>query len=198
MQKRSMFALVVLTLGACGTNDPPRPKSDVGVGAEVAQGMDAAPPADAAIDTASPEVAPGDLPAADRVDAATPDGAAADSGGDAALPDAGPDGAAPDLAPPDVAADGGVVTCGTASREMLCTSYCQGMGMICTGANAQFRNADECRAACNAPASSWACGTAGQTSGNSLYCRLAHMALAGVGGAAVECPNAGPSSAVCR
>ena len=104
--------------------------------------------------------------------------------------------------PPDVTAladAGPVPTCGPgARRDMLCLSYCDGMGRFCTGVSAQFQNADACRAACNAPTSTWACGKPGDVTGNSLFCRLSHMALAGVGGAATECPNAGPDSPVCQ
>jgi hypothetical protein len=66
------------------------------------------------------------------------------------------------------------------------------------GNNAQYASAAACRSACVAPPSTWACGNAGETAGNSLFCRLAHMALAGVGSAATECPNAGPTSPACR
>jgi hypothetical protein len=89
--------------------------------------------------------------------------------------------------------------CGQASREMLCLTYCDGVGRFCSGGNTQYRNADECRALCNA--TTWACGKAGDTAGNSLYCRLAHTALAGIGGAAqaaTECRNAGSGSPACQ
>jgi hypothetical protein len=111
---------------------------------------------------------------------------------DAAAPDASPD----TTVPPDAAPDAGPTCVGNVSRAMLCTTYCQGLARFCTGANAQFASPQACDSACNAE--SLPCGNPGDTTGNSLLCRLAHLALAGVGSAAMECPNAGPNSATCR
>jgi hypothetical protein len=128
-----------------------------------------------------------DVGGLDAVDA-RPDGPALDGlGEDAAGTDGG---SSPD-------ADAGA-TCGQGvSREMLCTTYCQGIAAVCMGANAQYASADECRATCNG--TTWACGNPGETTGNSLFCRVFHLALAGVAGVpAMECPNAGPTSPTCR
>ena len=163
---------------------------------------------DAQVDPGAPD-ASADLRAPDAAlqpDASATDGAAEDAtapGPDAAVGDAAAD-ALIDASPSDVSPDAGAApgpdagaTCGPgASREMLCTTYCQGIAKVCTGGNAQYPTADACLAACRAPA--WACGNPGETTGNSLFCRLAHMALAGVGPAAMECPRAGPGSAACQ
>lgn len=154
--------------------------------------------------------------AADSLDVAAADGSSGDGGGadrvsapadgpvtgalDASVMGETNDGFSGDAAETDGgSSDGGDARaiCGPgAPREMLCTTYCQGIGAICAGANAQYAGANECRAACNAP--TWDCGNQGDTTGNSLFCRVAHMALAGVGSAVMECPNAGPASLACR
>jgi hypothetical protein len=195
--------LVFLSLAAAGAaagcqNNPAPPRSDAS--------MTDAIPRDTAGDRASPDSAAADMAAPDRVDAAAPDAAMRDGAVDVAPADGPTPDAAADAVPADAVADTAAgtdgpidagETCGAGvSREMLCTSYCQGIGMLCTGANSQYAGANECRGICNAP--TWACGKQGDTTGNSLFCRLAHMVLAGVGSAAIECPNAGPSSPVCR
>jgi hypothetical protein len=191
-------AFVPFALALACTNDPAPPRPD------------------AAADTATPlDSATGD--AAVAVEVAVADAATPDAGGtDLALERPAPDATAADLPRADLgaldtteradttadlspdSADAGGALCGAVPREMLCTTYCQGMATLCTGANRQFDTVDQCRAACDGPRSTWGCGTEGETSGNSLFCRLAHMVLAGVGAAAVECPNAGPASAGCR
>jgi hypothetical protein len=137
-----------------------------------------------------------------------PDGKAADDAGDQV------DGGGVDVSAADVSAteagldvepdterdrpDAGM-TCGQSAREMLCLTYCDGVGRFCSGGNTQYRNADACRSLCNAPI--WSCGKAGDGTGNSLFCRMTHTALAGVGGAnqiAAECRNAGPESPSCQ
>jgi hypothetical protein len=196
------FALVFTVLAGACTDDaaPPRPDA-----AADAPKQDAAPEASAA-DSATPDL-PRDSAAADST---APDGPRADL-----AVEPGPDGPAADLAAPDLlardtlglpdtspdrtpdSADAGVA-CAAVPRQMLCTTYCQGIATLCTGGNRQFATADECRAACDAPTSTWACGAQGDTTGNSVLCRLAHLVLAGVGAAAIECPDAGPGSPACR
>jgi hypothetical protein len=188
-----LVTLLALGIAACDDSPPP-PRSDASgdartdaAAADVMVLIDVAAP-----DTLSPDTAI--EASADRADSA-PDAATVDSGGsDLAAVDAGAADAGHDAS--DVAPDAGP-TCGPgAPRDMLCATYCDGIGRFCTRGDTQYRNGDECRAACNGPA--WTCGNPGETTGNSLFCRLAHMALAGVGAAATECPNAGPSSPTCR
>lgn len=190
---KHVLLVAFLALGGAACEDHPKP----GTGDAGADGEAEAQPAPDAF--ALPDRQP-DL-------ASAPD-LAVDAGADASepAPDGAIDAGAADLGadamttPGDAAADGladaGGETCGAASREMLCTSYCDGAGRFCTGSSQQYRDAAECRAACNGPA--WTCGKAGETTGNTLYCRLAHLTLAGLGAAAKECPNAGPRSAACQ
>jgi hypothetical protein len=192
MKQCLMVPFLAFIAAACTSNAKP-PKNDGGVDASIDT---AAPPVDAAPDLRAPDTG---------IDTAPDSPADGRQVADAA-PDRAPDvvdvrpplDTAPDTAPDTTAVpDAGVVTCGPgASREMLCATYCDGMTRICTGANAQYASAAQCRTACNA--TTWACGDPGDTMGNSLFCRLAHMALAGVGVAAMECPNAGPNSPTCQ
>jgi hypothetical protein len=202
MTRGSVALALALTVAAC-TNDPPPPRTDTAV-------ADAAPgPRDAADAAQTPDGAAADV-TVERDAAAdggmpvvvVPDAAAPPSErplADAAAPDSAPDRAPPDTAaaeagPPDAGA-----TCGAGvPRDMLCTTYCQGIGAVCTGANSQYASAGACLTACNAPTSPWACGAEADRTGNSLFCRLGHLVLAGVGSAAAECPSAGPRSPACK
>jgi hypothetical protein len=190
------FALATAVV-ACRKDLPPPTKSPEDAGAP-------GDPDSAALPTA-------DGPAADARDASLPDegrdsaldGPPEPPHSDAAVADAADAAALHDAATVDTTtvdadrADAAVATCGPAvPRAMLCTTYCQGMATLCTGGEAQYPGAEQCRAACNGAA--WGCGKEGDFTGNSLFCRLAHMALAGVGSAATECPNAGPGSPACR
>jgi hypothetical protein len=182
------LASFAIAFGACRADRGPPSVTDAAadsraIDAAVARdGSRADATADVTADTAVEAGIDGANPPPDRLP--QDGGGQSDLGAD--LPrEAGRDGAS---------LDGGA-TCGTAPREMLCLSYCDGIGRFCTGGQTQYRDADECRAACNAPV--WACGQPGDTRGDSLFCRLAHMALAGVG-AAGACASAGPSSPACQ
>jgi hypothetical protein len=179
------LACFAIAFGAC-RGERPLPAADGGPGPDT-RGLDAKVVMDAGPDLASP---PPDGPALDGPTADVLIDLALDVTADTGLTDLAPDG--------DSAVDAGP-TCGPgAPRDMLCLSYCDGIGRFCAGTSAQFANADACRAACNAPTSTWVCGKPGDVTGNSLFCRLSHVALAGVGGAATECTNAGPASPVCQ
>ena len=177
------LACFAIAFGAC-RDDRPQPRADGSAGPD-----QAGPSGDGSIaDIRAADVA-GDRTADVAADGTgAPD--AADAAGDIAPDAMAADGASDTSAPPDAAP-----SCGPAPRDMLCLSYCDGMGRLCPG---QFPNAEACRSACNAPTSSWACGQPGDVTGNSLFCRLSHMALAGVGDAATRCPNAGPASPACQ
>lgn len=76
-------------------------------------------------------------------------------------------------------------TCG-----QVCDAYCAIETGLCTGANAQFQSANDCKAACAA----WTEGDAGASSGNSLSCREYHMTVA-VTMQAAHCPHTGNTTA---
>jgi hypothetical protein len=186
--KRGLLVAFLILAGACD-DGPPRPGDAAEVAADAgapdAAGADAIGSLDGAADlTPAPDTTEASADGlAQALDASTADAGAGDV---AAVVEAG---AAADASPAGT-------TCGPgASREMLCTTYCDGVGRFCTGANSQYKSAEECRTACNGPG--WACGTTGETMGNSLFCRLAHAALAGVGDPAKECANAGANSPTC-
>jgi hypothetical protein len=221
IKRATVQALVAVLLGgvlAGGCDDdPPAPKRDAAADARPADGgVDArdAASADTRLSDASTADAPAtDAPAADApaTDAVQAD--AMDPAGDGPVADAPAADAPADALPADATVvdgassdagdggstqgtDGGIACAAGVSREMLCSNYCQGLSTICTGANAQFPSVQACLAACNAP--TWACGMLGQTTGNTLFCRIGHLALAIAAAPAVECPNAGPTSAACQ
>jgi hypothetical protein len=206
MKNRLIVAFLALGVAAAACDDSsPPPGKD---GSVDARAIDAGVPGEgpeAAVDTPAADGGSPDLGGADRAEAAAADASSLDGRVEAGGIDGSDAGPGTDGTPGNAdGGDGGSapgtdagVTCGPgASREMLCTSYCNGMGRFCAGASAQYGGDDACRAACNAP--TWACGSPRDVTGNSVFCRVAHMALAGVGLAARECPNAGPSSPTCR
>jgi hypothetical protein len=69
-----------------------------------------------------------------------------------------------------------------------CPSYCQQIQANCTGANAQYPDDAHCTAACG----SFAKGTLGQMTGNTLGCRLYHSGAPAKADATLHCPHAGP------
>jgi hypothetical protein len=81
-----------------------------------------------------------------------------------------PDGGVPDAGPP-----------------FSCDAYCDAISAACTGPNAQYSTRQRCLNACAA----FPMGTAGDTSGNTLGCRLSHAQRAGAD-AGAECEAAGP------
>lgn len=216
IKRATVQALVAVLLGgvlAGGCDDdPPAPKRDAAADARPADGgvpRDSAPADTRLADASTADAPAADAPASDAVvaDAMDPagDGPVADApAADAPAADASTvDATAVDGASSDAGdggstqgTDGGIACATGVSREMLCSNYCQGLSTICTGANAQFPSVQACLAACNAP--TWACGMLGQTTGNTLFCRIGHLALAIAAAPALECPNAGPTSAACQ
>ena len=190
-----LASLSVVLAVACGGEKSPPAKLDAGSVRSPDAAPDARPPDAAVPDTAGP-----DRPGPDAVpaDAPAPVGAA-DASSDAVAADPAPaDAAAPDGGPaPDAGAPDAVPSCaGNVSRAMLCSTYCSFIAQVCVGANAQFASPAACDSACNGEA--WACGNVGDSTGNSLFCRLLHLSRAGLGSPATECPNAGPNSPTCR
>jgi hypothetical protein len=219
MKCRLFLAFFAISIAACDDDPPARVDASVDarpmdavVRLDGADGPRADTATEVGADAGGADSSTGDGGAADLApdglaDVGGTDGSGTDGAGDAA------DGALdlssdlsldlssdlladlPSDLPPSLGADADVA-CSPASRAMLCATYCEAIGRLCTGPATQYSNADACRAACTGPA--WACGRAGELTGNSLFCRVAHLALAGVGGGAIECQNAGPSSPTCR
>ena len=176
MKHRLLLAIAgfAIAFGACRDDRPP-PTVDGGLDMRSI---------DAGVDAGADQAAPRDsLPA----DVTTPDALAPDTS-----PDSSPDAGRADVTRDTTASLDAGATCGPALRADLCVSYCDGIGRFCDGANTQFRNADECRATCNAP--TWACGQPGAVAGNSLFCRMSHVVLAGIGAAAQSARTPGPAA----
>ena len=92
--------------------------------------------------------------------------------------------------------DAPVSVCENAPLDLLCTGYCAGVSNVCTGGFAQFPS----EAACQATCATWACGTPGETTGDTFFCRATHLAMvvAGLVSTLPECVNAGPTSPACQ
>jgi len=71
-----------------------------------------------------------------------------------------------------------------------CAAYCTAIAANCTAANLMYASAGDCMASCGR----LAVGTAADTSGNTLGCRLYHAnnAAGGAGNANTHCRHAGP------
>ena len=94
---------------------------------------------------------------------------------------------------PHAAPDGGGV-CVQEDPPPTCEEYCAAVTSSCTGEHAQYPTEDECLAYCK----DWAqlpAGTADDTSGNTLGCRIYHAGVAGGDDelAGIHCPHAGPT-----
>jgi hypothetical protein len=68
---------------------------------------------------------------------------------------------------PDSGGDGGTIA-------QTCTAYCAAVQATCTGANAQYESTLECMNAC----AFFPAGTASDTGGDTLGCRITHTGLA--------------------
>jgi hypothetical protein len=84
---------------------------------------------------------------------------------------------------------------GGAMLADICDGYCGAITAVCTGANAQFATMQACLTACTLP--TWSCGEPGDMTGNTVFCRLGHAALAS-GDPAANCAKAGPQSTTCQ
>jgi hypothetical protein len=74
-----------------------------------------------------------------------------------------------------------------------CTVYCDLVQQNCLGANSQYASTSACMTACNGFSTS---GNAGDTTGNTVQCRVYHAGVAGdpvATNAATHCPHAGPT-----
>jgi len=72
--------------------------------------------------------------------------------------------------------------------DQTCPAYCTAIMATCTGDNAQYQSTDECLNAC----AFFPPGTADDTAGNTLGCRIYHATLAGTMGTNPHCWHAGP------
>lgn len=90
------------------------------------------------------------------------------------------------------AADGGgVCVADEPPPPPTCGAYCTTISSACAGASAQYTSQGECMAVCG-DWSAWTPGKAGDTTGNTIGCRLTH-ALSAVASPVTECAIAGPS-----
>lgn len=69
-----------------------------------------------------------------------------------------------------------------------CATYCNEITTNCTGANAQYADAAHCMATCT----SFPMGTASDTTGNTLGCRIYHAGAPSMMTPATHCIHAGP------
>jgi hypothetical protein len=109
-------------------------------------------------------------------------GAPVDSGSSASGSDAGQDAGEPGS---DGGLDGGPSA--DAGEVADCNTYCAQMMSTCTGPNAQYYDLLRCQSACPLLLK----GAASDTTGNTLACRMNHLALA-AGAPNPECWHAGP------
>jgi hypothetical protein len=87
---------------------------------------------------------------------------------------------------------GSAGSAGTTAASPLCQEYCDTVATSCTGPNAQFASAVACLAVCALLDP----GTPGDTSGNTVECRLGRAQLAaGTGEPGNYCFSAGPGGA---
>lgn len=121
MKTRSLVAFLALGVATCDSNQPP-PRKDASADAPVS--VEAPPPADAQSPDAAAD-AGADRAALAAPDSPTSDGGTSDLSSDGAR-DVAPTDAVRDAGGPDSARDAGVA-CGNVSREMLCTTYCDGI-----------------------------------------------------------------------
>ncbi|PIW01756.1 MAG: hypothetical protein COW42_03885, partial [Deltaproteobacteria bacterium CG17_big_fil_post_rev_8_21_14_2_50_63_7] len=84
---------------------------------------------------------------------------------------------------------------GDMAAGVSCELYCSEVTTICTGVDAQYASEAQCLEFCTNIAVI-AMGTEGETSGNTVACRLTHAGLAETSGQkATHCPHAGPTGA---
>ena len=76
-----------------------------------------------------------------------------------------------------------------------CAAYCAKIAMNCTagdgGSNAQYADTATCNTYCSS-ASHWPAGMTGDTSGDTIGCRLYHAGAAAAD-PVLHCPHAGPT-----
>ncbi|MEI9937723.1 MAG: hypothetical protein WDO69_10940 [Pseudomonadota bacterium] len=108
--------------------------------------------------------------------------AGAGAGGAASGGDAGAGGGS---AGDNSAGAGGEGGAGELTQAELCEKFCLDEAQICTGDLSQYADLADCGAACN----QFARGAVGDTSGNTLDCRIYHLNAAATVSAATHCPH---------
>ena len=95
---------------------------------------------------------------------------------------------------PHGGADGGGVCVDPGPADPTCADYCAEVTAACTGDNAQYASEQACLDYCGT-AALLPIGTLGDTSGNTVGCRMYHAGVAAqsAGNAATHCPHAGPT-----
>jgi hypothetical protein len=73
----------------------------------------------------------------------------------------------------------------------LCDRYCDTLMAACGGDNAQFADLDTCVSYCDG--TGWPEGRVGDTSGNTIECRIYHAEVAAMEHPEFHCPHAGPT-----
>ncbi|MFW5920396.1 MAG: DUF4331 family protein, partial [Polyangiales bacterium] len=111
--------------------------------------------------------------------------------GSTTMDDAGPmtdSGPMEDAGPEDSGSDD------AGGEPTACDRYCDAMEANCSGDNAQYDDRDDCMTYCME--SGWPVGTEGETSGNTIECRIYHGGVAAaMEDPATHCPHAGPTGA---
>ena len=87
---------------------------------------------------------------------------------------------------------GGTTTSTTV--QTLCDTFCSIVQANCTGGNQQYADANACQTACAQFPTN---GNTGDTSGDTVQCRIYH-AQAAAGSPVVHCPHTQPVSATCH
>lgn len=124
-------------------------------------------------------------------DAGVPDSGSTDGGGNRDT-GGGNDGGGTDAGSDSASDDGSVERDGSVDAgdagPPTCSAYCQGIAAACTGANAQYATDQQCLNACKL----FPVGSTGETSGNTLACRIYHTKLAVSASPVPHCLHAGP------
>jgi hypothetical protein len=89
----------------------------------------------------------------------------------------------------DTTIDGSTPTIDSSGGAFDCAAYCTTITANCTGDNAQYGTTPD---ACPTTCATWAAGTEGETSGNTLGCHLYHAGAA-ADAPGTHCIHAGPS-----
>lgn len=82
--------------------------------------------------------------------------------------------------------EGGAAGASEATQAELCDDFCAGEEIICAGDLQPYASAVDCLTECNG----YARGTAGDTMGNTLDCRIYHLNAA-MANAVTHCPHTG-------
>lgn len=82
-----------------------------------------------------------------------------------------------------------IVDADAGANDSLCDTYCGLMTETCTGDNVQYIDTNDCVSFCES--ANWPDGDEGDTTGNTLQCRIYHVGVAAGSEPAEHCPHAG-------